>query len=568
MPIQGKDKLAELRPELAEEWMVEENKPYIFEHISVGSNYQALWRCKQDPIKHIWPARVNHRANGSGCPYCSGRYATPETSLLALFPHIAAGWHPTKNGELTPDQVKPHSDKKVIWQCAVNASHVWPATISSRVRGNGCPMCSNRVATLETCLQTACPDLAQEWYAGKENGDLTPTDVVPGSEFRATWQCRVNPIHKWTTSIRNRAVLGSGCPHCAGQRATPETSLFIQNPALAAEWHPTKNKISPDQVLPHSNRKVWWQCLKDPTHPAWQTTINSRSAGTGCPYCAGQLATPTTSLAALFPHLAAEWHPTENHELTPDQVLPGSGLNVRWLCAQCHSWKARIQHRINGIGCPYCSGQRATLETSLAIYFPILAQEWHPTLNAPLTSEQVKPRSNLRVWWQCLKDPQHPAFLAIIDNRVTHGSGCPQCREIQGSRLEDLFANALDAAGICYERQKIIGSYRADFYLEDPHLLIEIQGCYWHGCLTCGFDQPMHKQFRSKDIRRRRYLKQHGYTIDEIWEHDFPLDEKLLAQFVTLHYGPIVSAIPDDISQASSVHADFLEYSSMDDSAQ
>lgn len=519
MPRRGTDKLADLHPELAEEWMVEENKPQVFEQMSTGSKFVAQWRCRKN-AQHVWPARVNHRANGRGCPYCSGRLATPDTSLLALYPKIAAEWHPTENGTVTPDQVKPHSHKHAVWQCPVNPLHKWSADISSRVRGNGCPICSNRVATAENSLLSMYPALAQEWHP-TENGSLTPADVVPGSERVVVWQCRVNPTHVWPAMVRNRAILGSKCLFCAGQIATPETSLLAINPALAQQWHPTENgDLTPARVLPHSNQYVWWLCSRDPSHK-WPATINSRSAGSNCSYCAGQRVTPTTSLAELFPQLAREWHPDKN-ALTPDLVRPGSGRLVTWRCAQGHEWEARIQHRAQGIGCPFCSGQRATLETSLAACFPDLAREWHPTKNGSVAPEQVKPRSNLRAWWQCLKDPSHPAWQATVDNRTTHGSGCPQCREILGSADEDRFANALEALGIRYERQKIIGPYRADFFLIDYHLLVEIQGCYWHGCLQCGYDADIHKQFRRKDVRRRHYLEKKGYHIEEVWEHDLP----------------------------------------------
>lgn len=233
----------------------------------------------------------------------------------------------------------------------------------------------------------------------------------------------------------------------------------------------------------------------------------------------------------LFPQLAREWHPDKN-ALTPDLVRPGSRRLLMWRCAQGHEWEARIQHRTQGIGCPFCSGQRATLETSLAVCFPDLAREWHPTKNGSVTPEQVKPRSNLRAWWQCLKDPSHPAWPATVDNRTAHGSGCLQCREILGSADEDRFANALEILGIRYERQKIIGPYRADFFLIDYHLLVEFQGCYWHGCLQCGYDSDIHKRFRRKSVRRRPYLEKKGYHIEELWEHELPREIGDLSELI------------------------------------
>ena len=48
-------------------------------------------------------------------------------SLADLFPNIASEWHPTKNGDLTPDQVTKGSTKMVWWKCDVADDHEWKA---------------------------------------------------------------------------------------------------------------------------------------------------------------------------------------------------------------------------------------------------------------------------------------------------------------------------------------------------------------------------------------------------------------------------------------------------------
>lgn len=502
--------------------------------MSPGSKHKATWRCRKNS-SHIWNARLDHRIQGIGCPYCSGRYASPETSLQTLYPDLAAEMHPTLNGTLTADQVKPKGDKMIVWQCKKNPSHIWPAVVKSRVRGNGCPMCARKVATPETSLLTLCPELTAEWHP--KNHSLTPADVVPGSEKKVWWRCRKDPSHEWQTMIRNRAILGSGCLACARQVATPATSLLARYPMLAEEWDDERNgSLTPEQVLPHSNKKVAWRCSIDPNH-RWLATVSSRTYGCGCPVCAGQVATPTTSLPFLHPDLAAEWHPTENKELTLDQVKPGSGLVVYWQCHvdSSHVWRARIQHRANGIGCPYCSGQRATLETSLQALYSDLALERHPTNNGDLTPDQVRPRSNLLVLWRCRRNSSYE-WEAIIDNRVAHGSGCPYCRPTIGSSLEDIFGSILDEYGIAYQRQKVIGRSCVDFYLPAKNTVIEIQGCYWHGCLYCGFDNEQHQLWRSRDAKRNDAIRTKGYHVDELWEHEFQGRMETLKAYVAELY--------------------------------
>ena len=39
-------------------------------------------------------------------------------SLVNIFPELAEEWHPTRNGDLTPERVTPKRGKKVWWKCS------------------------------------------------------------------------------------------------------------------------------------------------------------------------------------------------------------------------------------------------------------------------------------------------------------------------------------------------------------------------------------------------------------------------------------------------------------------
>jgi hypothetical protein len=56
-----------------------------------------------------------------------------------------------------------------------------------------------------------------------------------------------------------------------------------------------------------------------------------------------------------------------------------------------------------------------------------LFAEWHPTKNGGLSLNDFTPGSNVKVWWQCLKDSEHPGWPAMINNRARKGKGCPCC---------------------------------------------------------------------------------------------------------------------------------------------
>ena len=108
------------------------------------------------------------------------------------------------------------------------------------------------------------------------------------------------------------------------RQPSPTNSLATLYPDIAAQWHPTKNgDIRPDQIAARSNKRYWWWCAKSPDHD-WQAAVDKRTSGRGCPYCRGLKVSTTNSLAALFPEIAAQWHPTRNGDISPDQVVAGS----------------------------------------------------------------------------------------------------------------------------------------------------------------------------------------------------------------------------------------------------
>ena len=64
-------------------------------------------------------------------------------SFAEEYPALAREWHPTKNGQLTPDKVKPHSDIKVWWLCP-ECGFEFYATVGHRAHGTGCPKCGKK----------------------------------------------------------------------------------------------------------------------------------------------------------------------------------------------------------------------------------------------------------------------------------------------------------------------------------------------------------------------------------------------------------------------------------------
>ena len=55
--------------------------------------------------------------------------------------------------------------------------------------------------------------------------------------------------------------------------------------------------------------------------------------------------------------LRSEWDDKKNEGLMPEDVSAGSRRYVWWRCKNGHSWRASVQHRSRGSGCPVCDGK-------------------------------------------------------------------------------------------------------------------------------------------------------------------------------------------------------------------
>ena len=203
-------------------------------------------------------------------------------------------------------------------------------------------------------------------------------------------------------------------------------------------------------------------------------------------------------LATTHPELSAQWHPTANGDLTPDQVTAGSARPIVWqyhyTVPQDHSvehlrgkeftfeWVSRIQNRANGtLLPPFLTGHAVWPGfNDLATTHPDLAAQWHPTANGDLTPEMVTANSSKKVVWQATywdKDLQQECthqWPARIQNRA-NGTDCPQKMASKG---EKFVRAALENKGVSFIEQNVfpdrVGLYdnsllRDDFAIFDKN---------------------------------------------------------------------------------------------------
>ncbi|CAN5376185.1 hypothetical protein BH09MYX1_BH09MYX1_03870 [soil metagenome] len=140
--VTEKNQLSKKFPKLAKEWHPSLNGTLKPTEVSYGTTRKVWWQCKRVE-EHAWQVSVNIRTNGqSGCPFCAGQKVHRTNCLATQFPAVAAEWHETANGKLTPADVLGTSKARASWRCRTNPRHVWKARVEDRTRsGSGCPSC-------------------------------------------------------------------------------------------------------------------------------------------------------------------------------------------------------------------------------------------------------------------------------------------------------------------------------------------------------------------------------------------------------------------------------------------
>ena len=266
-------------------------------------------------------------------------------------------------------------------------------------------------------------NLIREWHPTK-NGALEPQMFSAGSNIEVWWlgQCG----HEWKARISKRS-LGHGCIYCSNQKVLSGfNDLKTKNPELAEDWDYDKNMITPQEVLPNSNKAYWWLCKNG---HSWLATVSNRNKGKGCPYCSNRRAWKGyNDLKTVNPKLASEWDYAKN-KIKPDDVLPGcNDSSIWWVCSLGHEWQDSPNHRRSGRGCPYCAHHKISINQSLAKKYPDLLKEWDYS-NNQLNPEEIGCFSNKRVSWICASCGYH--YRAVIANRTKNSSGCPVCSNLR-----------------------------------------------------------------------------------------------------------------------------------------
>lgn len=410
--LENRGSLAEEFPDIAKEWDYEKNKGISPYEVHRSSKNIVWWKCS---FGHSWKASVSNRASGTGCPICAGKNIVKGfNDLESCFPDISKEWHTSLNGDLTPDSITKHSERKVWWLCPECGESYFTSVYSRTSLHTGCPICANRIVIKgKNDLATTNPEIAKEWNYLR-NGDLLPTDVVVKSNKKVWWQCELG--HEWEATVADRTS-GRGCPRCKHEKRTsfPEQVIYYYLSQVTTTINRYRfNKRELDVFLPdlnvgveyngeyyHRNRArqdmekvsffrqhnirvivvhegriegvdgddifyhyknsdyinldyVIYAIVKLCNLPEIDVDINRDRAKIYSQYIEVK---KSNSLAEKYPWLIDEWDYERNGALTPWLVSYGSQKRIHWKCPVCgYRWDAIANSRHRN-GCPQCGNR-------------------------------------------------------------------------------------------------------------------------------------------------------------------------------------------------------------------
>ena len=365
--VLDKKNLTITNPELLKEWDYEKNTKVDTYKVLASNPKKVWWICEK--CGYNWEARISNRAKlKRGCPCCSNKVVViGKNDLMTTHPELAKEWHPTKNGNLTPEKVSYGYGKKVWWLCP--HGHEYQSTVNKRTNsGTNCPICySGRQTSFAEqafyyYIKQIYPDAISRYKAeflDKMELDIFIPSIYIAIEYDGeAWHkeskvrrekkkyelCKKQNI----TLIRlkeaqgNNTDIADGC-YCFPELYKEENLDYIIPKILRLIDFPKDPLLTKlyDVNIKRDRIKILEQ---------YNTTYKK------------------DSFANIHPNIAAEWHPSKNGKLTPNMFKPGSGHKVWWKCPICgYEYQATIGSRSRGSGCIKCGIEKATQSKRKAV---------------------------------------------------------------------------------------------------------------------------------------------------------------------------------------------------------
>ena len=292
--------------------------------------------------------------------------------------------------------------------------------------------------TLKDCITVA-----------KERGGKCLSNEYVGIKTKMRWSCEKG--HEWVTGL-DQIRQGHWCPDCANESAR----LSIEDAQRVAKERGGKC-LSNEYV--NNRTKMRWRCEK---WHEWDAAFRYIKQGRWCPDCGAGQRISIEDAQRASKERGGECLSTE---------YINNKTKMRWRCEEGHEWKTRLTTIKEGHWCPYCAGQRISIEDAQRA-----AKERGGKC---LSNEYVNNKT--KMYWRCEKGHEWDATFDAVNRQ---GTWCPDCSSGKTQRrlfkiVSEIFKNhdiEYNYRGFAWLKSSKGARQEIDIYVTGVKLAIEYDG--------------------------------------------------------------------------------------------
>ncbi len=377
---------------------------------------------------------IKQRKEITYCPYCAGERPSPYYNLLTVIPEAKEWWDSERNS-ITMDSVLPSSHQKFFLKCPKCGYSLPNPVRIKHDRALLCPICGsgrNTVVTDANCLSTTYPQVANELDDARNDG-ITGKMILPSFNKRLWFICPNG--HRYKARVSNRTYLNRGCPTCYERNKTS----FVEQ-AFRFYLQKCTSNVQSGQDDPYTKKSI------DILLPAQKTAIEFNSLYYHTTVNNGQrVSTDLNKVYTLTQYYrvyviveeGAEL-PLRSHPLIQIISVPIFSL-TRKICRKYDDTILKLLQflfpdldfypNINIMRDQLLILQqyiRVPVENSFETRYPLMARDWHPTLNGHLTPSMFSPTAQYKFYWIC-RNCGKPYQMSMVNRVKVNPDTCPFC---------------------------------------------------------------------------------------------------------------------------------------------